>query len=234
MARNAVARRAESRRANLLAVLPVTLLSLHGLLHLVATIGASLVAAIVALEAMGLPLPAESLLVASAAALGTAHKAGIGWIVVAAAAGAILGDNAGYLIGRTLGWRVLRRWGHRIGLSHDRLLLGAYLFRCHGGKVVFFGRFVALLRTVVSLLAGANRMNWWWFLPCNAAGGIVWAVLYGMGGYWLGRAVERIARPAGIALGIVAAAVVVAAFLLIRRREAALIAHAREVMAGED
>jgi membrane protein DedA with SNARE-associated domain len=210
---------------------PVPLFSDHHLAHLVAVYGPGLIGALVWLEAMGLPLPAESLLIATAAALGTTRKPGIAWIVAAAAAGAILGDNCGYLIGYSLGWRALRRWGRHIGLSQDRLLLGAWLFRRHGGKVVFFGRFIVLLRTVAALLAGANRMQWRWFLPCNAAGGILWACLYGLGAYWLGDAVKRIATPAAIGLGVVALAMIVAAFRIIRRHEQELVDQAKAAMA---
>lgn len=208
----------------------MSLFSEHHLIQLVGTYGPGLVGAVVLMEAMGLPVPAESLLIATAASLGTEHKPGITWIVTAAAAGAVLGDNIGYLVGRTLGWRALRRWGRHIGLSQDRLLLGAYLFRCHGGKVVFLGRFVVLLRTIAALLAGANRMDWWWFLPSNAAGGILWACIYGLGAYWLGNAIKRIAAPAGIALGVVALVVIIAAFLIIRRREHDLLQKAKAAM----
>lgn len=208
----------------------MSLFSAHDFAHLTQSYGPWLVGLVIILEAMGLPLPAETLLIATAAYAGTSHSMDVAWIIVPAAAGAIIGDNLGYLIGRTLGWRVLRRWGRHIGLTQDRLTLGAYLFRCHGGKVVFFGRFVALLRTLSALLAGANRMDWWWFLPSNAAGGILWACLYGLGAYWLGKEAERIAKPAGLAFGAVAAVVIVVAFVMVRRRETALIERAKRVM----
>ena len=54
-------------------------------------------------------------------------------------------------------------------------MLGRYLFDRHGGKIVFFGRFVALLRALAALLAGANGLPPLRFLIFNAAGGIVWA-----------------------------------------------------------
>jgi len=203
---------------------------MHGLAHLAQSYGPWLVGVVILLEAMGLPLPAESVLIATAAYAGTSHKLSVAWIIIAAAAGAIMGDNLGYLIGRTLGWRVLRRWGRHIGLSEDRLTLGAYLFRRHGGKVVFLGRFVAVLRTLAAMLAGANRMNWWWFLPSNAAGGIVWTCVYTLAAYWLGKTVERIATPAALGIGAVAAAVLVTVFLLIRRREQELTERARREM----
>lgn len=210
----------------------VTLFSAHELAHFARSYGPLLVGLLIALEAMGLPLPAESILVATAAYAGTSHRPQIIWIIVAAAAAAIIGDNLGYLIGRTLGWRVLRRWGRHVGLSSDRLLLGAWLFRRHGGKVVFLSRFVAVLRTLVSLLAGANRMDWWWFLPSNAAGGIVWSCMYGLGGFWFGETMKRLAKPAGIGIAIVAGVLIALGFLLIHRREQELITRARREMGG--
>jgi membrane protein DedA with SNARE-associated domain len=83
--------------------------------------------------------------------------------------------------------------------------LGQYLFRKHGGKVVFFGRFIAVLRAWAAFLAGTNRMPWAPFLLYNALGGITWATLYGLGGYFLGDNVHRLTGPIGpitIALGL--------------------------------
>jgi membrane protein DedA with SNARE-associated domain len=208
------------------------LMSVRHLAHLAEAYGPSLIGVVVALEAMGLPLPSETLLIAAAAALGTTHRPGIAWLIVSASAGAIIGDNVGYWVGYTLGWRALHRWGRHVGLSADRLTLGAWLFRRHGGTVVFFGRFIAVLRTLAAVLAGANRMSWRWFLLCNAAGGILWASLYGLGAYWLGAAVKHVAGPAGIALGIVALAVIVAVAWTVHRNEQDLVERAKREMAA--
>ena len=116
-------------------------------------------------------------------------------MIGAAAAGAIIGDNCGYWIGREFGFPLLYRYGHYIRLDERRLKLGQYLFLKHGGKIVFFGRFVAVLRAFAAFLAGVNRYNWEEFFLFNAAGGIVWATIFGLGGFWLGRAFEHYARP---------------------------------------
>jgi hypothetical protein len=84
---------------------------------------------------MGLPLPAESMLVASGVYAGTTGHLSIVPVVTAASIGAIVGDNIGYLIGRTLGYRALQRWGKHVGLTEDRQTLGRYLFKRHGAKV---------------------------------------------------------------------------------------------------
>jgi membrane protein DedA with SNARE-associated domain len=74
-------------------------------------------------------------------------------VIAVAAFGAIVGDNAGYWLGRRYGYALLLRYGGRIGMFEARIKLGQYLFLKHGAKVVFFGRFVALLRRLRNLLS---------------------------------------------------------------------------------
>ncbi len=171
------------------------------------------------LESMGAPLPGESLLIGAALYCATTHRLDIAWVIAVAVAGAVMGDNFGYLIGRGIGFRLLSRWGRRIGLTDDRLMLGRYLFRRHGGKVVFFGRFIAVLRTFAALLAGANRMPWPSFLLYNALGGIGWAGGYTLAAFLIGRRIEAVSGPFGIALGIAAAIVVGSVLMFLKRNE---------------
>jgi len=126
-------------------------------------------------------------------------------------AGRSVGDNIGFWVGREFGTSLLARWGYVIGLDERKRNLGRYLFARHGGKIVFFGRFVALLRAFAALLAGANGLPPMRFLIFNAAGGIVWATVFGVGGYALGEGIRRIAGPFGWAALI--AAIVFALFL---------------------
>ena len=60
-----------------------------------------------------------------------------------------------------------------------------------------------MLRIFAAFLAGVNRYSWGQFLFYNATGGIVWAAIFGFGGYAFGDAFERVAGPLGkIALGL--------------------------------
>src|SRR5216683_937487 len=104
----------------------------------------------------------------------------------------------GFLFRARRCFRLLRRYGRYLHLNESRLKVGLYLFRKHGGKVVFFGRFVAVLRAWAAFLAGTNRMPWPRFLLFNALGGISWATIYGLGGYLLGDNINRLTGPVGI------------------------------------
>ena len=103
--------------------------------------------------------------------------------------------------------------------------------------MVFFGRFIAVLRTFAALLAGANRMPWPSFLLYNALGGIGWAGGYSLAAYLLGSQMERISGPLGLGLGIIAVVVVGSAFVFLKRNEKrltgdALAAARREPLPG--
>jgi membrane protein DedA with SNARE-associated domain len=202
------------------------------LAELIATYGYALVAVIVGLESMGLPVPGETTLVTAAIYAGTTHRLSITFIVVAAIAGAIAGDNIGYAIGRRFGYRLLLRYGHRLRMNAPRIKLGQFLFDRHGGKVVFFGRFIAVLRTLAAVLAGANVMPWRRFLFFNAAGGVVWATAYGMAAYVLGGQFERVRGPLGV-VGLIAGGIAAAGFFwFVRRHEEALEAEAERALPG--
>ena len=188
--------------------------------------GVFAIGGITLIESMGIPAPGESAVIAAALYAATTHEFGIVPLVASAATGAILGDNIGYSIGHSVGFRLIRRYGRKVGLTDARIKLGRYLFKRHGSKVVFFGRFVAVLRTFTALLAGANRMPWRRFLVANALGGIFWASLYGFGAYALGHEIHRLEGPLAIGFGVVAALAIGATIFLLRRHEARLLAEA--------
>src|SRR5438067_9326956 len=204
----------------------------HNLLHLLVTYGYWAVFVFVAIESTGIPFPGETMLLVAAIYAGTTHHLSILLVIVAAASGAILGDNLGFMIGRAGGYRLLRRYGRYIRLEERKLKLGKYLFIKHGGKVVFFGRFVAVLRAWGAFLAGTNRMRWPGFLLFNTLGGIVWATLFGLGGYYLGDNIHRLTGPVAIASIVLATLVIIAFLIFVRHNEQRLEAEAERALPG--
>ena len=184
---------------------------------------------VVGLESMGLPLPGEATLIAAALYAGKTQALNI-WIIIAcASAGAILGEACHFI---DLMYWLLLRYGGYIRLTENRIKLGEYLFQRHGGKIVFFGRFIAVLRSLAALLAGVNQMSWPRFLLFNAAGGILWATLYGLAAFYLGREVETFRRPVGIGLLVVGVLVVIIGLVFIRRHETELEIEAEQALPG--
>ena len=186
--------------------------------HLISSFGYFAVLFIVGLESVGIPLPGETVLIAAATYAATSGKLDIWIVFLAATAGAILGDNLGYWIGYRGGYRIARQYGHKIRLDERKLKVGRYVFDRHGGKVVFFGRFVSVLRTFAAFLAGTVRMSWPRFLLYNATGGIVWAAIFSFGFYLAGNTLQKLSGPVNVVLIGLAVVVVIAAFLVVRRQ----------------
>ncbi|HEY2638810.1 MAG TPA: DedA family protein [Streptosporangiaceae bacterium] len=192
-------------------------MSLSLINHLLQSYGYIAVFAFVALESLGIPLPGETTLIAASVYAGSTHRLNIAVVFMVAAAAAIVGDNAGYWVGRTGGQRLAGRYGRFVRLDATKLAVGRYLFARHGGTVVFFGRFVTVLRTYAAFFAGLNSMRWPRFTVFNAAGGVVWSAVFAFGAFGLGAAATGVGQSITlIGLGISAAATV-AGILLARR-----------------
>lgn len=186
---------------------------------LVAEYGCWAVFFVVMFEATGLPLPGESALVLAGVYAGATGNIAITNVILAAASGAIIGDNFGFWIGRRFGTRLLERFGKYVGLTNNRLLLGHYLFAHHGGKIVFFGRFIAFLRVFAALLAGSNRYRWQSFLFYNAAGGTTWACVVSLSAYVFGDVITKVSGIVGLAGLAVAIMGMLAFFWVFNRQE---------------
>jgi membrane protein DedA with SNARE-associated domain/membrane-associated phospholipid phosphatase len=174
---------------------------------------------LVALESLGIPLPGESALLAAAALAGQGHL-NIALVIATAATAAIVGDNGGYWIGRTGGLALARRHGRLVRLDEAKIERIRAFFAKHGAKTVFFGRFIALLRTWAAFFAGAGCMPYPRFMLFNALGGVIWAGLVGLLGYTFGRNLPALEHQLRWVSLVVLALVVIGGGLLwlVRRR----------------
>jgi membrane protein DedA with SNARE-associated domain len=159
------------------------------LTHFFIAHGLPLLFVVVMLESFGVPLPGETALIAFGVLASQGHYS-IAVVIVVAAAGAIIGDNLGYwLLGRLGGRALFRKWGWLRRYSDKVIPRVERLMKAHGGKTVFFGRFIAVLRVGAAAVAGLAHMPWWRFLFWNASGGIVWATSVALAAFYGGKAV---------------------------------------------
>ena len=207
-------------------------LSTHTIDGWLSSYGYLVVFLLVGIESVGVPVPGETALIGAALYAGSTHKLEIWWVIVVAIGGAILGDNIGFSIGRYGGAKLLLRHGHRIRLHEGRLKIGIWLFRRHGGKVVFWGRFVSILRTWAAFLAGANQMEWGRFLLYNAAGGSLWATLYGVAYYEFGGSLRGLSTTIDVVIGVAGSVILVAFVVWTRRKEEVLLERAEQELEG--
>jgi membrane protein DedA with SNARE-associated domain len=187
---------------------------------------------LVGAESLGIPLPGETALITAAIYAGHTHRLNPWLIFLVAAAAAIIGDNIGYWIGDKGGYRLARRYGPKVRLDERKLKTARYLFDLHGVKVVFFGRFVSVLRTYAAFLAGTSKMRWRRFLPANAAGGIVWAAIWTFAAYLAGNALKRASGIINLVFIGAAVIAIVVAILLVRRQTSKFADRAEQAYPG--
>ena len=137
-------------------------------------------------------------------------------------------------IGRRGGHPLMMRYGHHVGLNDARMRLGEYLFRLHGGKILLFGRIMAVLRVYQAILAGTYRMPLRKFFVFNALGAVIWAAAIGYGAYGSGELFNRMAGELAWAALAIGVALLVGSALYLRRQEGVLQAQAdADTLQGE-
>ncbi|HLZ63861.1 MAG TPA: DedA family protein [Ktedonosporobacter sp.] len=202
-----------------------SLISFETLQQALGSFGYPAVLLFVMIESLGVPFPGETMLLLASFSAATNPRLQIPIVIACAALGAIVGDNIGYYIGLKGGRPFVARFGRYFFVKPEHLDYAEKFFAKHGNKTVFLGRFTAILRTWAAFLAGVNHMPWRAFLIYNAAGGIIWATIYGILGFVAGNVfknnfprVEQIASQVSWVTLSLAIVIVVAAIIFWRAR----------------
>lgn len=132
-------------------------------------------------------LPGDSLLFATGLFIANGHlHLPLTLVLPVLFLAAIAGNAAGYEIGRAAGPTLYRR-DHRF-LRREHLDRSHAFFERHGSKALVLGRFVPIVRTFITVVAGASRMSRRHFLTWSAVGAALWVTALTLLGYYLGRA----------------------------------------------
>jgi membrane protein DedA with SNARE-associated domain len=174
---------------------------------------------LVLLESLGIPLPGEIALV-TAAAFASRGSISIQIVIFLAALGAALGGVIGYWIGNKGGLALIGRYGGYVGVRQSHIDRVHMFFERNGAKTILFGRFVAVLRTWASVVAGAACMSFRRFVLYNTLSSAVWATVFGLLGFYFGKdlpLLEHYISRASLVI-LIALAAGIALFLLQKRR----------------
>lgn len=189
--------------------------------ELVDTWGYAAVLVFLVVENLFPPIPSELILPLAGyyVELGNLTFAGV---LIAATVGSVGGAVILYYFGQLAGRPALERWGHKVRLRAEDLERADVWFERYGDWVVFFGRLVPGVRSVVSIPAGSSSMSMPRFLVLTTAGSLIWNALLIGAGWALGHEWERISGVVDSASTVIVAAVAVfcigAAGLFARRR----------------
>lgn len=147
---------------------------------------------VIMIESFGVPAPGQTLLIA-ASVLAAQGKLSIALVLLVAFLAAVIGDSSGYWIGYYGGHTLVRRFGKYVRIREPQIQRMETAFTRYGGWFVTFARFFEVLRQVNGLVAGIAGMRFRRFLPCNAAGALLWVGVWGLGTFYLGRHLRRYA-----------------------------------------
>jgi len=141
---------------------------------------------------VGLVVPGETVMtlggaVAGQGAIDIYLLIGIAWFCAWA------GDSTSFFLGRRLGRDFVLQHGPRFGVSHERFEKVEDYFSRHGGKTIFLGRFISLIRAFAPFIAGSSGMRYRAFVPYSILGTGLWATAHILVGYIFSRSIEAAA-----------------------------------------
>jgi membrane protein DedA with SNARE-associated domain len=148
-----------------------------GLENFVRHYGAFAVMPVLAIEAIGAPVPGESLLIFASVLAGRGEMS-LPALLIFAWVGSVIGDNLGFLIGRKLGRKTVLRYGAKVGLTNERFSKIEISYVRYGSATVLFARFFSILRQLNGIVAGILGMSWWRFVLFDAVGAALWVTVW--------------------------------------------------------
>ncbi|HEU5254335.1 MAG TPA: VTT domain-containing protein [Solirubrobacterales bacterium] len=138
---------------------------------------------------IGLVVPGETTMLLGGAVAGQG-AIDVYLLIAIAWFAAWLGDTFSFFLGRRLGREFLLKHGGRVGISQERFEKVEDYFSRHGGKTIFIGRWISLVRALAPFIAGSSRMSYRGFVPYSILGTGLWATLHILVGYFFSRSIE--------------------------------------------
>jgi membrane protein DedA with SNARE-associated domain len=145
---------------------------------------------------VGLVVPGETVMLLGGAVAGQGAIS-VYLLIAIAWFAAWLGDTTSFFLGRRLGRDFVLKHGPRFGISHERFERVEDYFSRHGGKTIFIGRFISLVRAFAPFIAGSSGMRYRAFVPYSILGTGLWATAHILIGYFFSRSVDTAAKYAG-------------------------------------
>lgn len=129
-------------------------------------------------------LPGDSLLFAAGAfaALGSLD---IKFLLLIVGVAAILGDTVNYSIGKTIGHKIYEMENVKF-IKKEHLLKARDFYEKYGAVTIIIARFIPIIRTFAPFVAGVGEMRYMKFISYNIIGGLTWAALVTLVGYYFG------------------------------------------------
>lgn len=207
--------------------------------RVILTLGYPGIGAVMFTENIFPPIPSEVVIPFAGFLVQRGEMSMIG-VLIASTIGVLIGAVTIYYIGLWADEPIIRAFVRRYGkfllLSEEDIDRAMEFFDRHGELVVFFGRLIPIIRSLISLPAGMTRMNIGRFLLFTGLGSLIWNTVLGYAGFLLGANWQRILdimdryEKVWLALMVVGGV----AFFVKRIYDVRKKARAKEVSVGEE
>ena len=146
-------------------------------------------------------------------------------MILAATVGSIMGDMIGYLLGK---------YGSGFLLKHKKLLKASHIeegrrfFSNHGFKSIFIGRFVGIMRPIVSQIAGSIGMRFSRFVFYDILASFLWSALYIILGFYFGqhfREIEKFLSSLGSIMALIIVGVAAVYYFKFKKNKSRIKIH---------
>ncbi|MDX2128153.1 MAG: VTT domain-containing protein [Chloroherpetonaceae bacterium] len=164
---------------------------------------------------VGFLLPGDSLLITAGliAATGKLSFTGVCAVMITAS---ILGDITGYFIGKHLGKPLFEKQ-NTLFFRQDYLLRTQAFYEKHGGKTIFFARFVPVIRSFATTVAGIASMPFPVFIFFSVSGAICWILFFTSLGYYLGASFPQLVECLNLIILVIVGLIVISTIVRVIR-----------------
>ncbi len=157
-----------------------------GIIGSIGLLGAAL---LIAIEVIVVPIPSELVLLLTGFNVSEGRFLIEGAIAVTTVA-SVLGALFLYFVAKAIGeervFSVTRKFGKFVGLKETDIHKTLHWFGRYGKTLVFFGRLIPIIRSLVSIPAGLTQMKLWVFILFTALGSAIWNSIWITAGFMLG------------------------------------------------
>ncbi|MFM9979173.1 MAG: DedA family protein [Sphingomonadaceae bacterium] len=170
------------------------------------------VALLMFLETVFPPIPSE-VIMPLAGVIAARGEMSLPIVIACGTAGAMLGNILWYVVAKLIGYErfepLVRRFGRWLTLDWAEVERVHQLFDRHGTTIVFLGRMLPTVRSLVSIPAGLLRMSFWPFVIWSTIGSAIWTAGLAVAGYVLGQQFGEIEKVLGpVSLAVIVAIVI--------------------------
>ncbi|WP_290032966.1 DedA family protein [Ligilactobacillus cholophilus] len=156
------------------------------------------IALLIAVENIFPPIPSEVILTFGGF-LSLSANLNIGGLIVASTIGALIGAIVLYLFGKLISFEHIEKlvngkWGKILHLKIEHIEKAQRFFTKHGGSAVFWGRFLPVIRSLISIPAGMAEYSFKKFLLLTGLGSAIWNTALILVGHFAGSSWEKLSN----------------------------------------